>query len=200
MKAEIEKEIYDHLQQLPELIRGTIDEADVPAKMRALATQQKLHIDQWEGLEQEVMMTLVGMKEPNELPMGIKNALGISGDLAMTLATAVSEQIFIPVRQKLEEALAHPGIADLPEDTDALSDETISAENEDQLSVSPDFVEPPPAVSPEPPPPTPLPATPPPPPPTQTVEHAPISASYTPGHASSERKDAAGDPYRELPQ
>ena len=48
--------------------------------MRALADTNKLHIDQWESLENEVMLALLGFQPIQDLEKNIKSEVGVTDE------------------------------------------------------------------------------------------------------------------------
>lgn len=203
------KLIAEHMGELPSLVQTAITRADVPAKMRELASAHKLHVDQWEGLKREVMFTLVGITEPDDLTSALEEHVGLSAQDADDLVGMVDQQIFIPIREELEHALLHPSAREEQvTDVEAMRRQILSEEHvapsaqtqptdekaEAASGAAQESVLMPQQAA------TIVPATPPQPVPTGKVERTPISTSYNGRLPSTERKEAAGDPYRELPQ
>ena len=60
-KTDIQTTLKERFMELPRVVQNAITSADVRKRMRELADIHKLHIDQWETLENEVMMTLFGV-------------------------------------------------------------------------------------------------------------------------------------------
>ena len=76
--------------------------------LRDLADKRKLHLDQWQLLENEVMLTLLGFEQPENLEKNIADHVRISAEDSRMLATEISTTIFEPIRQELERQLEHP--------------------------------------------------------------------------------------------
>lgn len=213
--------IKKRFAELPLPVRRAITSVDVQKKLREAADKHKLHLDQWEILENEVLMTLFGITPIDELQASIQKEVGVSAEIAAALSADISRIVFEPIRQELERELAHPeakakemseveqvrqqalGDKQQAQETSverrASSAEAMAAGVERRAS-SADTKDS-----------TPLsaqlaargsviPATPPPPPPTEKAVRAPASGAYKPGEASSQRRDVADDPYREAPQ
>ena len=199
------KEVFD---SLPKPIQKAITSADVQKQLRELANTQKLHLDQWETMEDEVLMTLFGLKPIADLEKNIQNEVGVSHEVAAALAAGVSKVVFEPIRQELERELEHPdakakeesGVEEmrtqvlgqrsavsfqLSEDakTQQRSLDKISEPESSKLKPESSVI----------------PATPPPAPPTEKAVRMPASGAYKPGEASAARKDIVDDPYRETP-
>jgi hypothetical protein len=205
----IKQLIGERIASLPAPVRNAIESAELEQHLRGLAEKHKLHFDQWDSLEQEVMLTLLGVHPIEELEINMVSEVGISLDLARTLATDINSMIFEPIRQELERQLEHP---------EAREKEVsgVEAARQQQLQTS-TVAEPaptavpmtsPPATTtlaptpPTPPAPAPVapavtPATPPSPVPDVKVTRPSESTAYRPGEASHERKSVTDDPYRE---
>lgn len=181
-----EKALKERFAQLPEPLQKAITSAEVTKKLRELATSHQLHLDQWESLENEVMLALLGFQPVEDLEKNIKNEVNLEQNTAQTLAADINKAIFEPIRQELERQLGYP---------EAKNEETSDMEKlrQDVLSQS-HATEPKPAPPVVPPP---TPATPPPPPPTTTALRGPASGSYKSGEPSVARKVIVDDPYRE---
>ncbi len=186
--TEFKQLIQERFERLPKVVRNAILSADVQKHMRELAEKQNLHIDQWETLENEVQMTLLGILRSEDLAANIQKEVGVSGDVATILASQISETIFEPIRKELERLLEHPDAAATKETGVEQMRTQVLANS--QTPAAPDQAPASPA-------PTIAPATPPAPPLTQKVERAQLPPTYAKSVASHERKAIEGDPYRE---
>lgn len=181
---DIDKAFAERLAMLPPVVQQAIQSADLEKHLRALADSHKLHIDQWELLENEVKLALLGFEDAEKLPENLRDVVGVDTQTADELATAINDEIFEPIREELERALTHPeaktaavdGIEKARQDALALARQTGEAA-----------------------PPTIQPATPPAQKPEGNIIRAPLSDTYKPSIPSTERKDVHGDPYREPP-
>lgn len=177
-----EKNLQDKLaarfNELPKPIQEAITSADVEKRMRLLADTQKLHIDQYDALENEVMLALLGFQPIEDLQKNIKSEVGVDDAMAKTLTEEISKIVFEPIRGELERQLEHPEAkAEVLSGVEQAGKQALQAESA-------------PAVAP---------ATPPVPPTGEKAVRAPISDTYKSGQASSERKEVHEDPYREPP-
>ncbi len=195
--------------ELPPPVQRAITSVDVQKQLREAADKHKLHLDQWEILESEVLMTLFGITPIDELQSSIQREVKVSAETAAELAADISRIVYEPIRQELERELEHPEAKakemsnveqvrqqtlgnrqQAGEQAQGTRQEAIGA-NTESLTIAPPPV--PPAT-------LPAPATPPPTPPTEKAIRAPASGAYKPGESSSARKDIHDDPYRESPQ
>ncbi len=172
--------LKERFAQLPKVVQDAIMSADVEKRMRELADTHKLHIDQWQSLENEVMLTLLGAQPIDDLEKNIKNEVKVSVDIAKSLAADISKIVFEPIREELERELEHP---------DAKTAEVSNVEAA-RTQILGGGAAPAPTV---------LPATPPAAPPMGKIERAPVSESYKAGETSIARKSVHDDPYREPP-
>ena len=205
MDDTLKKEIQERLGQLPRVVRNAITSSDVEKKLRNLEAGYKLQLDQWEKLEKEVMLTLLGFDDPKDLEENIKKEVAVSDGVAAALTAEISKTIFEPIRQELERELEHPDAKAKEESavegmrTQMLGEQrTENSEQkiargeqapEEKLPVVASPLPAPSVVS----------ATPPPPPPTENAVRMTASGAYKPREASAARKDVHDDPYREPP-
>ena len=193
---DIETAFDERLHKLPKVVQDAIQSADISKRLRELAEQHKLHLDQWELLENEVRLALLGFQPLEDLGQNLARELGIPQETSVALAEDISNIVFEPIREELERQLDHP-------DAKAADVSAVEAAGAQALkdSASPSLPAAEPASTSTAPAPQPVvPATPPPAPPEEKAVRAPISESYRAGQVSSERKAVHDDPYREPPQ
>ena len=107
-QEELDEKIRVRFKELPKVIQNAITSADVQKELRALADTNKLHLDQWQLLENNVMLTLLGFQPAEEIAQHLKNDLDISLETATSLADDISRIVFQPIREELERELEHP--------------------------------------------------------------------------------------------
>lgn len=174
--TDLDEQINQRFSELPQVVQDAITSADIEKQLRALADVHKLHLDQWDKLENEVMLTLLGFQDPKELSTNIQKQVGLDPENAAAMARDISHIVFEPIRAELERQLSHPQA----KAAEVSGVETVQAavlSQEHRVAVAP--------------------ATPPTPPPTEKAVRAPISEAYAPQAPSHERKSIEGDPYRE---
>ena len=106
--VDLQKTLEGRFKELPKIVRDAIRSADVEKRLRELANTHKLHVDQWQKMENEVMLALLGFEPVEDLQQNIKNELVVSDEIAGALAADVSRIVFEPIRQELERELEHP--------------------------------------------------------------------------------------------
>lgn len=165
----IKKALAEHFKSLPEVIQRAITDATVEARMQKLSGQYKLHFDQWQKLEYEVLMALYGVTPMESIEENIAAHIAVDAETAQTLARDITAQVFEPIRATLERALEHPEA--LPKEGTPVED--LTAEILAQKPIQ-------------------TPTAPPP-----LVQKPTLSDSYKTGEPSTVRKHIDNDPYRE---
>ena len=192
MNIQENESVKERFKRLPKVVQDAIMSADVEKHLRELATNQKLHLDQWELLENQVMYTLLGMADSADLEKNIRENVGVPENIARELAVDISRIVFEPIRQELERNLEHP-------EAKKESISGVEAARTQVLGQAPTANESIAIKLPEPARPSVAPGTPPQPPPETKVERGPASGAYKPGETSIARKVVEDDPYREPP-
>ncbi len=189
-EQDMSAQFAERFATLPKVVQDAITSADVQKHMRDLAEGHKLHVDQWQVLENNVMLTLLGFQPVAELPTRLEKDLNVTAEVATELSQSVSDIVFKPIRGEMERSLSHPtAVQQAISDVDTLRAETLHAEGSsgDTPEVGIPVEPPTPAV---------VPATPPAPAPEEKAVRAQIPQTYS-ASASHERKSIEGDPYRE---
>lgn len=185
---DFQKQLAERFKTLPKVVQDAIMSADVQKRLRELATTHKLHVDEWGTLENEVMLTLLGFQQPEDLGKNLQSELGVAQEEAYSLAQGINTIVFEPIRHELERQLEHPEAqAVVQTDVEATREQILGTAGNAPAPTPPQT----PAVAP---------ATPPTPKPETSVAKMPASGAYKPGEASTERKSIVDDPYREPPK
>jgi hypothetical protein len=175
---EFNQHVAERFKALPPVVQKAITSSDIEKNLRTMADGQKLHLDQWQALENEVMFALLGFKPVADLEKNLIKSLGITAEISRALALDVNRIVFEPIRQELERELQHPDAQKAAvSSTEAARTEALSQE---AAAAAP---APTPAIA----------------KPDTTAARAPASGAYKPGEASSQRKSVTDDPYREPP-
>ena len=106
--TKFEDVMAERFAKLPPSIQRAITSAEVETHLRTLSDTHQLHLDQWSLLENEVMLTLLGMEQTSKLKENIMREVGVSEDVANVLATDITQHVFQPIREELERQLEHP--------------------------------------------------------------------------------------------
>src|SRR3989344_4656300 len=94
--------------ELPKVVQDAITSAQVEKHLRELAERHRLHLDQWQVLENEVMLALLGFLPVEELEGHMREQVGVSPEVATALSIDISHNVFEPIRESLERELEHP--------------------------------------------------------------------------------------------
>ncbi len=190
-ETDFDKKLEERFKTLPKVVQDAITSADVQKHMRDLAEGHKLHVDQWQVLENNVMLTLLGFQPVAELTQHLQKDLAITEEVAVELATSISDIVFSPIRGEMERSLDHPAAVQAAiSDVEAVRAQELGAAAANASPVNTSAPSPETGTS------AVLPGTPPPPAPEEKAVRAQVAQTYA-GSASHERKSIEGDPYRE---
>lgn len=192
----LKEQLQQRFQELPQAVQNAILSAKVEEHLRGLATSHQLHLDQWEIFENEVMLTLLGFQNIEDLEKNIHEQVHVGPEVAHTLASSANQEIFEPIRQELERQLEHPEAKKKEvSGVEAARQSALASAQPEASSLQPvaAATNTPRAASPV------VPATPPTPAPNIKVARPTGDTSYKPGVTSAQRATVYDDPYREPP-
>ena len=175
--TDIHELLDERFGQLPEAVQKAITSADVAAHLRKLSDTNQLHLDQWQELETEVMMTLMGIKPVSALEQNIKKNVHVDDATAAKLSQNISTVVFAPIRDELERFLSHPSTHE--KEGEPIKDMTAEILKSASATPTPEQKSAEPAQ--------------------QTVVRKEAPEAYKPGQTSAERKEIHADPYRIAP-
>ena len=188
-------ELRARFSSLPKVVQNAITSSDVQNNLRALANTYKLHLDQWDTLENTVILGLLGFVPIADLAYHISTKVGMPREKAEELAGTISKIVFEPIRQELERQLEHPEAQTKQVSAiEAARNQTLGTRDEgrgmEAQEISTQTVPAAPQIAP---------ATPPSPVPDIKVTRPSESTAYKPGETSAQRATVHDDPYREPP-
>ena len=189
-QKDISAQFAERFATLPKVVQDAITSADVQKHLRDLAESHKLHVDEWQVLENNVMLTLLGFQPVAEMPTRLEQSLNLTAEVAAELAQSVSDIVFKPIRSEMERALSHPSaVQEAMSDVDTVRAQALEGAAVESVQAVTDMpvATTTPALSP---------ATPPAPAPEGKAVRAQVPQTYA-ASASHERKSVEGDPYRE---
>ncbi len=205
MPTNVSRVIEEQFSKLPLPVQRSITSGHVKDRFQELAKTHKLHLDQWQVIEDLILLTILGIYPPEELAQKIVAESGLDNDSANKLVEDVAVMVFRPIREELERELGAPqareeAVSDmeklrreaLAEEVSGVREKVKGGEQTASPSVTPSL-EPSTLTL------QPSPGTPPAPPPTEKIPRAPASGAYVPGQTSVERHNVVDDPYREPP-
>ncbi len=97
------KEAY---HQAPPYIQKYLIEGKLDTFMTALTSHFGLHADVAEKVENEILMTVLGMTPPNELPANLTNVAGVAPGLVDPIIGELNTAVFVPLRESLQKTPA----------------------------------------------------------------------------------------------
>jgi len=94
--------IEERFAELPEAVQQAVTDASVEEKLRELSSKYKLHLDQWVLLENEIMLTLLGLENPKDMAKNVAKEVNIDEELAQKLVNDIAVQVFKPIREQMQ--------------------------------------------------------------------------------------------------
>lgn len=104
MEKTLDDTIKEGLAELPPYIKTAIQEVRPTEKMRLIGESNRLHIDQQTVMEREVMLAMLGLIEGSDFVDVLSKEGGVDTATAQKIATDISNQIFIPIRNAMRRA------------------------------------------------------------------------------------------------
>jgi len=101
MDQETQNIIKERFATLPDDIKKTVSDANLPEKIENIANKNGLLIDQSGGLLTEVYIVMLGMEKSENFAQNVSKNLGISLNMAIAIAGDVNKEIFLPIRESL---------------------------------------------------------------------------------------------------
>jgi hypothetical protein len=102
--GDLHEKTRQRFNEVPKLVQEVIRSPDTEKHLRALAAANKLSPEQYEPLENEVMLALLDFQPIERLGHNIKIVLGVSDKFADRLVADIANLIFDPLRQALDRS------------------------------------------------------------------------------------------------
>jgi hypothetical protein len=103
MEQDTAAQIEKRLAELPEDVRNAVLSVEWEEKVRAIANKNALHIDQSGALGDTTLMAMLGFFSMADLSSHIAEGLNIPADKASAIATEVTNEVFMPIRDSLRK-------------------------------------------------------------------------------------------------
>lgn len=110
MDEDIAQKIRTRLAELPEDVQQAVTSADVGQRIQKLGAKHSLHVDQIGALGDETYMVMLGFTDPAEFDDTLTSQLNIPKEKAEALAQDVSNEIFMPIRESMQEFMEERAI------------------------------------------------------------------------------------------
>ena len=117
MDKEIKQIIQDRFNDLPSEIKGAITASDLPQKIKKIAADNNLLLDQVTDLQNEILFVLLGIEPSSDFVGNVSKELSVNNLKALTIAKQVNATIFDAIREKLREMEEKLVTDDAPEET-----------------------------------------------------------------------------------
>jgi len=112
MDQDLAKQIQERFEELPVDVQRAIQSSDLEQKLQRVSTKHKLHIDQAGALGDEVRLVMLGFAAPDDFPQQLVEQLGLTTEQANALAQDVSNEIFVPIRESMQEFIEERALAE----------------------------------------------------------------------------------------
>ena len=126
MPDETDITIEQHLASLPQYVKDAFKAAKPFEKIRQIGVDFKMHLDENEKLEQEVLLVMLGLESPDTFIDDTSKTFGLSDEDSKKLVDRISAELFVPIRdamQRYMEELA--GGEETTEDTKPPAEEPV---------------------------------------------------------------------------
>jgi len=100
----LDQQIKDRFNELPEKIRAIITESGWENKIRNIAKNNNLHIDQGGAIETETLLVMLGFEGPEDYIENIKKEGNLTTEQADKIGEEVATDIFGQIRSALVES------------------------------------------------------------------------------------------------
>jgi hypothetical protein len=113
MDAEVIDIVSKRMEELPPYVKEAIKNARPGEKIRTIAAHHKLHIDQQDVLESEVMLVMLALSEARDFAANFSREARIDISEAEKIAEEVSRNIFDSVRETMRKHAEQGGAGDV---------------------------------------------------------------------------------------
>lgn len=106
MNPETNNVIQQQMEKLPPEVRTAITSPDLRKKLKEVGDRNKLHIDQLGILEDETVLVMMGLEDPNNFLDNLVKQVHIERSVAEKVEHEIGEQIFMPIREAMKKFMA----------------------------------------------------------------------------------------------
>ena len=92
------------VSQLPVPVQEFFASGKSEIVARNLMQKNQLHIDQGAVVEREIIMLLLGLKNPDEFAASLKSDAALTDDVVRSIMADVNQKIFVPLREEMRKA------------------------------------------------------------------------------------------------
>ncbi len=98
----LESLVNQRVNELPESVIDAIESIGLEKRLQNISKSHDLHLDKWGILESEIMLTILGITDPDNLVEEISEKLNIELLLSQTIVNEIAEQVFVPIREEMQ--------------------------------------------------------------------------------------------------
>jgi hypothetical protein len=113
MDNEFDKNLKEQFEKLPPELQRVVTSDSVPVEIQEIAKNNQLSDEQTKKLESEIYLILLGIEPYENLIENIQKNVGLSLDIAVTIAYSADDSIFKDVKSILEN-MSKTKIVNLP--------------------------------------------------------------------------------------
>lgn len=96
----LESDIKELLKEVPAPIRAFFASGKVEIIAKSLMQRNKLHIDQGAVVEREIILLLLGLKDPAEFVKTLSEEAKLDAQTVNSIVQDINAQIFVPLREE----------------------------------------------------------------------------------------------------
>jgi len=114
------EQIENQYQTLPNEIKEAMLKIETADIVRTIGNKYALHVDQVGELADEIGLVMLGLTRPNEFVTHIIARIGVDHIVAEAIAKEVNEQIFLKIRESLQELPGDSAVTKLNGDVEPI--------------------------------------------------------------------------------
>src|SRR3989344_6758561 len=99
----LEDDIKQVLAEVPPPIRAYFASGKVETVAKDLMKKNQLHIDQGAIVEREIILLLLGLKDPTEFTQALAQEAQLDQQTVNGIVQDVNDQIFVPLREEMQK-------------------------------------------------------------------------------------------------
>lgn len=110
----LESDIKELMKEVPPQVKAVFVSGKIETVAKNLMQKYKFHIDQGAVVEREIILLLLGLKNPNEFIKTLAEEAKLDQQIINNVVRDVNEQIFVPLREEMKKAPPAPAVPKPP--------------------------------------------------------------------------------------
>ncbi|MBP9701653.1 MAG: hypothetical protein KBD47_01570 [Candidatus Pacebacteria bacterium] len=94
------------INELPTAYRKALGAIDLPKRLLKIRDLEELSIDQISEIEVEIILSILGLRSPEDFVEEIQKKLEVDEDKAISITDTVNNEIFLPLRSIIQQGAA----------------------------------------------------------------------------------------------